>query len=125
MCLHTRAAPFFAAGSWRLQRRCGAAAQLLAASATCRDRSQAAPATPAVATLAVAFGLGLESPSRRLLGSVLLITLGIMGASYGAGSFSGWGAFLMIASVGGEALRLNITQLLMESRRLHPLEALM
>ena len=74
--------------------------------------------------MAVAVALGLERPTPRLAASVSLITLGVMAASYGEGRFSAAGVAAMVASVAAEALRLNITQLLMARRGLHPLEAL-
>lgn len=63
-----------------------------------------------VATLAVGCAFGLERATGQLSASVGLITLGVMGASWGEGRFSGVGVAAMVMSVAAEALRLNIMQ---------------
>lgn len=78
-----------------------------------------------VATMAVGFAFGHERPTGQLMAAVSLITAGVMAASYGEGRFSAVGVAVMVTSVCGEALRLNIMQLLMANKGMHPLEALM
>jgi drug/metabolite transporter (DMT)-like permease len=80
--------------------------------------------TPVV-TLAAGCAFGLERPTPPLVAAVALITAGVMAAAHGEVRFSAFGAAAMVSSVGAEALRLVVMQLLMARRGMHPLEALM
>lgn len=77
--------------------------------------------TPII-TMVALFIAGLETPTRRLVASVLFIALGTALASIGELNFSVLGMLIMFASECFEAIRLVMTQLLLTGLKFHPSE---
>ena len=67
-----------------------------------------------VFTMACAFVVGLEVPHFKLVLSVLIIAGGVALASYGAIDFNIMGIFIMFLSMLAEAVRLIMTQMLLQ-----------
>ena len=66
------------------------------------------------------FVAGLETPTQRLIGAVLLIAFGTAMASYGELNFSLIGVLVMFLSEGFESTRLVMTQILLVGLKFHP-----
>ncbi len=66
------------------------------------------------------FIAGLEKPSHRLITSVVMIALGTAAASYGEVNLSYIGLVIMLSSECFEAIRLVMTQMLLNGMKLHP-----
>lgn len=64
----------------------------------------------------------LETPTARLVSSVLLIALGTAMASYGELNFSVIGVLFMFLSETFESIRLVMTQILLVGLKFHPSE---
>ncbi|KAL4428420.1 hypothetical protein ABPG75_002509 [Micractinium tetrahymenae] len=80
--------------------------------------------TPIITMIAL-FVARLETPSRRLVGSVSFIALGTALASAGEVNLNVMGVVVMMLSECFESIRLVMTQLLLTGLRFHPIEGLM
>jgi len=75
--------------------------------------------TPVITMIAL-FVARLETPTRRLILSVLAITLGTTFASIGELNFSILGVLIMLLAETFEAVRLVMTQVLLTGLKFHP-----
>lgn len=80
--------------------------------------------TPIMTMLAL-FIARLETPSKRLVFSVLIIALGTAIASAGEVNLNLLGVLIMMSSEAFESVRLVLTQFLLTGYRFHPIEGLM
>ena len=80
--------------------------------------------TPVITMIAL-FLSGLESPTQKMILSVILIALGTAVASIGAIDASIIGLIIMFGAECAEAVRLVMTQYLLTGRKFHPFEGLM
>src|SRR6056297_2859460 len=80
--------------------------------------------TPVITMIAL-FLSGLESPTQKMIISVILIALGTAVASIGAIDASIIGLIIMFGAECSEAVRLVMTQYLLTGRKFHPFEGLM
>ena len=77
--------------------------------------------TPAT-TLAMLWLFAIETPSRRVLASVMVICMGTALASLGEGSLNPIGLLLMLTAEVSEAMRLVLTQKLLQNLRFGVIE---
>lgn len=77
-----------------------------------------------VITMLLLFLVRLERATPRLVASVTLISLGVAMASYGEMNMSLVGLATMLSSVVAEAVRLVMTQHLLQDQTMHPFEGL-
>ena len=79
--------------------------------------------TPVI-TLAVLYLLEVESPSKMLVASVMGISVGTLIAVAGEMQFDTFGFVIHEVSAVAEALRIVLTQKLLQDAKFHPVEGL-
>ncbi len=80
--------------------------------------------TPVI-TMAALFMAGLESPTRPMVTSVLVIAAGTALSALGEVRFDAAGVVLMFVSEAAEAVRLVMTQYLLVGLKMGPFEGVM
>jgi hypothetical protein len=78
-----------------------------------------------VITMLALFVAQLETPTRRLIWSVVVITTGTAISSFGELNFSVLGVVIVMSAEIFEATRLVLTQLVLTGLKFHPIEGLM
>jgi len=78
-----------------------------------------------VITMLALFLAQLETPTRQLVMSVMVITIGTAIASISELNLSALGVFIMLSNEVFESIRLVMTQLLLSGLKFHPIEGLM
>jgi drug/metabolite transporter (DMT)-like permease len=87
--------------------------------------TQMLKAASPVLTMLAAFCVKLESPNLQIITSVIIITSGLVLASYGEINFNPFGVAIMLTSEVSEATRLVMTELLLRKYSLGPFDGLL